>query len=113
MTLADTRLGAQQRLSDTAHVLRAARPGMSLADCFELASLRDRRSARLLDLYEESREARGLGPDASSVAAIMAGGLDLRARIKLYCRGPDGKTDRGRIKALLTVNRVWIARWRR
>lgn len=109
--LHDQRLTAQFRLTDAAHALRTAHPGYSLAQCLELAMIREPRDARLVMTSTDDREARGMGRDPASTEAIRAGAAEQKQTIRLYVRGSHGRVDRSKIEALLAANSLWEDRY--
>ncbi|SFZ82896.1 hypothetical protein SAMN02983003_1337 [Devosia enhydra] len=101
-----TRAGAQVHLASAARAQR--RPGMSLADAFELACLRAPETFSLLALDVDAREARGHEPDrAGSQQRPDA----LGEQVRRFAAGVDGRTDREKLRRLAEANGVWLPRY--
>jgi hypothetical protein len=102
-TEALTRQSAHSRLTEAARLTR--RPGMSLADAFELVCLRAPDTFSLLALDIDAREARGHDEDR---AASQQHHDALGEQVRRYAASPDGRTDRERLQRLASANGVWL-----
>ena len=101
-----TRATAHSRLTETARSQR--RPGMSLADAFELACLRAPDTFSVLALDVDAREARGHEPDR---AGSQQHPDALGEQVRRFAAGPDGRTDREKLRRLAEANGVWRPRY--
>lgn len=103
-----TRASAHQYLSEVAHGLRLDRPGMSVADAFELACLRAPTEARHLHDDLDLRASRGHEPDRHETNRKTD---DLGQRVREQVLGPDGKTDPAKLKRFALANGCWLPKY--
>ncbi len=114
MLAGDIRLAAHHSLTDAAHALRAARPGMTMADAFELVSFRNPETARLLDLDPDSMAARRRQTDLDDDSTAPGGPTPadaLGTRFRDHVRTQAGKVDRACLEAFAVANGCWLRRY--
>lgn len=102
------RAAAHLNLTEAAHSLRVSRPGMSLADAFELAALREPDTAHLLDEDVNSRAARGHAAEQGQAARREDA---LSVKVRQWCAGPGGKVDPVKLRRLADANGLWRERY--
>lgn len=103
-----TRAQAHERLTSAAHALRASRPGLSLADAFELARLRRPDSSALLERDLDGRAGRGPTADRANGSRLAD---ELGAQVRAHVRAEDGRVDPARLRSLAEANGCWLARY--
>lgn len=99
-----TRAMAHLRLTEAARSLRETRPGISMADAFELACLRAPEAARRLSSDLDLRESRDHVPDRHETNRRTD---PLGQRVRALVAGPDGRTDPEKLRRFAEANGCW------
>ena len=99
---------AHQRLTETAHQLRLSRPGMSMADAFELACLRAPEVANALSCDLDQREGRGHVADCHASNRKQD---ELGQRVRTYALGSKGRIDITKLKRFAEANGLWVEKY--